>query len=71
MKELIVKVLKRYPDMNLTSEAARYILAEAILTEIRNTEDCWFLDLGLDINNLKKSKRKNLGGDVYQAKDLL
>ena len=43
MKELIVKVLKRYPDMNLTSEAARYILAEAILTEIRNTEDGWFL----------------------------
>lgn len=71
MKELIVRILKKYADdeINLSSPAARYILAEAILTEMRTTDESWFLDLGIDVSRIKNEKRKNLGGDIYESPD--
>jgi len=61
MKELIVKVLERYPDINLASDAARYILAEAILTEISKSDEGWFLDMGIDVSSIKNKKKNALG----------
>ena len=61
MRELIVKVLKRYTDINLASDAARYILAEAILTEMRKGDESWFLDLGISVGEIKNKKKRALG----------
>ena len=61
MKDLIVKVLKRYTDINLASDAARYILAEAILTEMRKGDESWFLDLGINVGEIKNKKKSVLG----------
>ncbi len=61
MKDLIVKVLKRYTDINLASDAARYILAEAILTEMRKGDESWFLDLGINVGEIKNKKKRALG----------
>ena len=61
MKELIVKVLKRYTDINLASDAGRYILAEAILTEMRKGDESWFLDLGISVSDVKNKKKSALG----------
>ena len=61
MRELIVKVLKRYTDINLASDAARYILAEAILTEIRKGDESWFLDMGISVSDVKNKKKSVLG----------
>ena len=61
MKDLIVKVLKRYTEINLASDAARYILAEAILTEMRKGDESWFLDLGINVGEIKNKKKRALG----------
>ena len=61
MKDLIVKVLKRYTDINLASDAARYILAEAIVTEMRKGDESWFLDLGINVGEIKNKKKRALG----------
>jgi len=61
MKDLIVKVLKRYTDINLASDAARYILAEAIVTEMRKDDESWFLDLGINVGEIKNKKKSALG----------
>ena len=68
MKKLIVKVLSKFHDANLTSDVAKDVIAEAILDEIRKPGKGWFLDMGKGVGDYKSKMRAKLGGDYTTKK---
>jgi|TARA_R100000278_G_scaffold58040_1_gene47672 hypothetical protein len=71
MKKLIKRVLSEFKNSNLSSEAAREVIAEKLLEEIRRPGQGWFLDMSPGLHEYKQQKRRALSGDSYVTKDIL
>lgn len=71
MKKLIKRVLSEFKNSNLSSEAAREVIAEKLLEEIRRPGQGWFLDMSPGLHEYKQEKRRALSGDSYVIKDKL
>ena len=57
MIKLISKVLERYSNANLNSEAARLIIARDIIKEMKEDSTGWFLDLSKKVPQKKVTYR--------------